>query len=402
VAGPARRWAVAPDAGDHRMKRMLLGTTAFMSAGVMLGAPALCAEPVRLSIGGSFNEAYMAVADDDGEGEAGNERNTDGFFNDAELRFAGSTTLDNGLEVGARVELEGETDDEQIDESWVYFSGGFGEARIGSFDDALGEMCVIPPGGTENFSAFSPNQWGANTLTSNSVCTGIDDEGDAQKIGYFTPIIGGFQLGLSYTPSGDKKNHVDGVGPHVGMPVNEDDESRHNVSLYATYSFESEDWSIELGAGGAWEGNVEKTAGEPNRAESEFYQAGIVVGLGDVSVGAAFEYYHDDDLFVATLENGDVVADRWVAGIGAAYDFDPWEVGIGYSIQRADIDIRAGDDDRLTLQRVALTADYELAGGIDLDGELAYTRQDVRGPDFADSADNYDAIEIGIGTTIEF
>jgi predicted porin len=97
-----------------------------------------------------------------------------------------------------------------------------------------------------------------------------------------------------------------------------------------------------------------------------------------------------------------VVADRWVAGIGVAYDFDPWEVGIGYSIQRADIDIRAGDDDRLTLQRVALTADYELAGGIDLDGELAYTRQDVRGPDFADSADNYDAIEIGIGTTIEF
>ena len=113
----------------------------------------------------------MAVFDDDGEGEPGNERNTDGLFQDAEIHFTGSTVLDNGLEVGARIELAGEDDDDgQIDESWIYFSGGFGEVRMGSFDEALALLCVFPPGGTENFSAFSPNQWGANTVTSNSVC----------------------------------------------------------------------------------------------------------------------------------------------------------------------------------------------------------------------------------------
>jgi outer membrane protein OmpU len=384
------------------MKRILLGTTALFSAGAMLSAPAFCAEPIKVTIGGSFNEAYVAVFDDDGEGESGNEHNTDGFFNDAELRFSGQAQLDNGLEVGAHVELEGENDEDQIDESWVYFSGGFGEARIGSLESALGEMCIIPPGGTENFSAFSPNQWGANTLTSNSVCTGIDDEGDAQKILYISPSFGGFQLGLSYTPSGDKKDHTDGVGPHVGMPTNEEDESRHNVSLYGTYVYEAEDWNIQIGAGGGWEGNVEKADGGPNRAESEFYQAGIVVGIGDVSIGAAFEYYNDDDLFVATLENGDVVADRWVVGIGAEYELDDWTFGLGYSLGRADIDIRNSGDDDFTLQRAVVTADYELGPGIDVDAELGYTRQDVSGPDFADSADDYDAIEIGIGTSIEF
>ena len=384
------------------MKRVLLGTTALVSAGVMLGAPALCAEPIKITIGGSFNEAYVAVFDDDGEGEPGNEHNSDGFFNDAELRFSGATQLDNGLEIGAHVEVEGENDEDQIDESWVYFSGGFGEARIGSLESALGEMCIIPPGGTENFSAFSPNQWGANTLTSNSVCTGVDDESDAQKILYISPSFGGFQLGLSYTPSGDKKDHTDGVGPHVGMPTNEEDESRHNVSVYGTYAYEAEDWNIQLGAGGGWEGNVEKADGGPNRDESEFYQAGIVVGFGDVSIGAAFEYYNDDDLFVATLENGDVVADRWVLGIGAEYEFDDWTFGLGYSLGRADIDIRNSGDDDFTLQRVVLTSDYELGPGIDIDAELGYTRQDVSGPDFADSADNYDAIEIGIGTSITF
>lgn len=382
------------------MRGVLLGTTAFVGAGLALGPPADAAPPVKLSAGGIFNAAYMVVLNDDGEGEAGNEHNTDGFFQDAELRFSGSTMLDNGLEVGARVELEGETDDQQIDESWVYFSGGFGEVRAGSFDDALGEMCVVPPGGTENFSAFSPNQWGANTLTTNSICTGVDDEGDAQKIAYFSPAFGGFRLGISYTPSGDKKGHDDGVGPHVGMPVNEDNESRHNVSVYGTYTYDAEDWNLQVGAGGAWEGHVENADGDPDRDESEFYQAGILVGIGDLLFGAAFEYYGDDDLFVATIENGDAVAR--VVGAGAGYEIDSWEFGIGYSFGQADIDNRGAPNDRFTLQRVALTADYELAAGIDVDGEIAYTWQHVRGPDFDSAGDHYDAVEFGLGTSIEF
>ncbi len=324
---------------------------------------------------------------------------------DAEIHFTGSTVLDNGLEVGARIELTGEDDaDSQIDESWIYFSGGFGEVRIGSLDDALALLCVFPPGGTENFSAFSPNQWGANTVTSNSVCTGVDDEGDAQKILYLSPVFGGFQLGLSYTPSGDKKSHADGVGPHLGMPENEDDASRHNASLYGTYSYETEDWSLQVGLGGSWEGNVEKADGGPNREESEFYQAGVLVGLEDFSFGASFEYYHDDDLFAATLENGDVVADRWVLGVGAAYEMEPWTFGIGYSILQANIDIEGAPDQDFTQQRAALTANYELGSGINLDGELAYTWTDAdpeSAPDFADLAD-YDAFEIGTGIAIEF
>src|SRR4030095_2287266 len=105
----------------------LLGSTALFVAGLMANT-AMAADGIKLGVGGFFREAYMVTFDDDSEGELGNERNTDGFFNDAEIHFTGSTVLDNGLEVGARVELEGEDDDsDQIDEAWVYFSGGFGE-----------------------------------------------------------------------------------------------------------------------------------------------------------------------------------------------------------------------------------------------------------------------------------
>jgi hypothetical protein len=116
--------------------------------------------------------------------------------------------------------------------------------------------------------------------------------------------------------------------------------------------------------------------------------------------GAAFEYYGDDDLFVATIENGDAVAR--VVGAGAGYEIDSWEFGIGYSFGQADIDNRGAPNDRFTLQRVALTADYELAAGIDVDGEIAYTWQHVRGPDFDSAGDHYDAVEFGLGTSIEF
>src|SRR5262247_3711016 len=114
------------------MKRVaLLGSTALFGAG-MIANTAMAADGIKLSVGGFFKTAYMVNFDDDSEGEAGNERNTDGFFSDAEIYFRGSTVLDNGLEVGARVELEGETDSDQIDEAWIFFSGGFGEIHIGS------------------------------------------------------------------------------------------------------------------------------------------------------------------------------------------------------------------------------------------------------------------------------
>ena len=156
----------------------------------------MAADGIKLGVGGFFSQAYMVVFDDDSEGEPGNERNTDGLFNSAEIHFSGSTVLDNGLEVGAHVELEGEDEDDQIDEAWIFFSGGFGELRIGSIDDALSYSCILPPGATGNFSAFSPDQWGANTLISNPACVGVDesDGGDAQKLLYFSPTFAGFQL----------------------------------------------------------------------------------------------------------------------------------------------------------------------------------------------------------------
>ncbi len=382
------------------MKKVLLGTTALLGAGIV-ASPAFAADGIKLSVGGFFKEAYMVNFDDDSEGEAGNENNTDGFFNDAEIHFKGSTVLDNGLEVGARVELEGENDGDQIDEAWVSFSGGFGEVHIGSEDDALANGCIVPPGGTGNFSAFSPNQWGANTFTSNTVCTGVDDSGDAQKILYVSPSFSGFQVALSYTPNGADQNHTDQVGPHVGMPDNADGESRHNFSVYATYSYEGDGWGLTWGGGGSWEGHVEQAVG-PDNDEQDFYQTGLNLTFGNFSVGGVFEYFNDAAVNGVISNNAGIDTDAWVAGGGISYSMDPYTVGFQYSHGDFDIDNPGTDNSDANIDRFALTGNYALGPGIAVDAELAYTTQDASGPDFDEGQDNYDAFEIGIGTNITF
>jgi hypothetical protein len=384
------------------MRRVaLLGSTALFGAG-MMATSAMAADGIKLSVGGFFREAYMVTFDDDNEGELGNERNTDGFFNDAEVHFDGETTLDNGLTVGARIELEGENSNDQIDEAWLFFSGGFGEVRVGSQDDALAGACILPPGGTNNFSAFSPNQWGANTdgfssgfpaLSSNAACVGVDDKEDAQKLVYITPNFSGFQLTMSYTPNGGDEDHIDGVGPHIGMPTNTDEESRHNFAAYATYQYEGDGWGLTAGGGGSFEGHVEQSPGQ-DRDEQQFYQAALNLTFGQFSVGGVFEYYNN--LF--TLDDGDDV-DAWVAGGGVAYTMDAWTFGAQYSHQLADV--KGGGNDDFTTDRAVLTANYALGPGINLDGEVGYTWLDTD-PETTDDVDDYQALEIGLGTAITF
>ncbi len=384
------------------MKKVLLGTTALLGAG-LVASPAFAADGIKLGLGGFFREVYMANFDDDSEGEAGNERNTDGFFNDAEVYFRGSTVLDNGLEVGARIELEGETSSDQIDEAWVSFSGGFGEVHIGSEDDALANNCLVPPGGTANFSAFSPNQWGANTLTSNTVCTGVDDRGDAQKILYVTPNFAGFQLAGSYTPNGGDERHVDVAGPHLGMPFNEDEESRHNVSTYLTYSFEGDGWGLTAGGGGSWELHVEQTDAGADRQESDFYQAGVNLTFGNFGVGIVGEYFNDAFSFDEEGLDPSIDGDFWVVGAGVSYTLDAFTIGAQYSHREDDIDVGGGvEDSDYQQDRALIIGNYALGPGINLDAEVAYTWQDVDGPAFDESDDNYEALEIGLGTAITF
>jgi len=371
---------------------MLIGIGSL--AGLAFGASAEASDGIKLEVGGYFSSAYVGVVDGSRDaGHFGNDRNHDALKHDAEVHFKGETTLDNGLTVEARIELEGENDDDQIDKSWVAFSGGFGQIRLGSQDDALETQCLGAPGGTANFSAFSPTGWASNDpIGSNSYCFSADN--DSQKITYLSPTFSGFQLAVSYTPSANAEDYTQQGVNNAGTPSNPHGTAHHIVSAYATYLYEADDWSINVGGGGSWQLAFNDTPGVSD-GKSQAYQTGIDLTFGNFSAGAIFEYF----------DQGGRDNDIWIAGGGLAYAFDPWTLGLQYSHGRYDGDFLGdgfGTDGGENLNRVVATVNYSLAPGVDLDADLGYTwYRDTRGAT-PDSLSHYNAAEIGIGSSLTF
>lgn len=380
--------------GDH-MRQTLLRTSMLVGLGAIAAAtPAAASDGIKLDVGGYFSSAYVMTFDQKKEGHFGDNRNLDALKHDAEVYFSGSTTLDNGLTVEARIELEGENDADQIDKSYVAFSGGFGQIRIGSQNDALETQCPSAPGGTANFSAFSPTGYGSNDpIGSNSYCFSADN--DSQKILYITPVFSGFQLAVSYTPSANAEDYTQTGVNGSGTPSNPDGTAHHIVTAYATYTYEGEDWGLTWGGGGSWQLKRNGTGGGVSDGRSNAYQTSGAVTFGAFAVGGAFEYF----------DQGAEHNDMWIAGGGLSYTTDPWIFGLQYSHGFYDGDVLGdgnGTDAGHTLNRVVLTATYNLAPGIDLDADVGYTWYRDHRAATPDSADDYQAAEIGIGTSLTF
>jgi hypothetical protein len=94
-------------------------------------------------------------------------------------------------------------------------------------------------------------------------------------------------------------------------------------------------------------------------------------------------------------------ADAWVAGGGLAYDSGSLVIGAQYSHQLTEVDRDSGADDDFIMDRAVVTAVFTLGPGVDLDGEISYTWIDTD-PESADGIDDYQALEIGLGTSITF
>jgi predicted porin len=390
------------------MKKVLLGTSALLGAG-LIASPAFAADGIKLSLGGYLNTAVLVNIEGNNSGSnghLGDNRYNDGVFADGNIIFKGQTTLDNGITVGARFDLYAEQKSgNQWKRAYGFFQGGFGELRLGASDGALQTLCVTPVGGTSNFGAFSQNQVINNAFSGYSagVCNGVASfrgaHGDrAQGITYLTPNFGGFQLGLSWKPSADKKGADDGVADfHSGMPKVVDGEQRDVIDVAVNYTRDFSGWGI------AWSGAASIAASQggsdyPKDNKAQQYQTGLNLTFGNFSVGGAFEYYKN---YLVSENAGGVAVngqDAWVAGGGIAYTIDAWTIGAQYSHAKYEGLTEAGKD--RNINTVALTGKYAMGPGINLDGTLQYNWADGDKGDQAHGG--YDSFGIGLGTSFTF
>ena len=225
------------------MKKSLMGTTALVAAAVAVSgaradeademmADEMMAEPISVSIGG-VSRWGIAIVDSDSS--------TDDdlvISNDVELGFAGSTVLDSGLEVGMRIEIEGEESDDQGDRTYAFVSGSFGEFRIGNDSDMSEKMSTVAPYATFFYALNSPF-WAGGISGSISTYAGADF-GKGVSLLYFSPVINGFQFGVSYTP----ESEVEARSGNAANP-----EGNDVVSIGARYAGAFGDTGIAITVG---------------------------------------------------------------------------------------------------------------------------------------------------------
>jgi hypothetical protein len=183
------------------MKKALLSTTAIVAAGV-IAAPANAADRIKLSLGG-YTEQFIGFADAEEDTGVRDIRAFD-TQNDSEVYFSGNTTLDNGIKIGVRFELEAGANDNtgvrgggtEIDEAWMDISGSFGALRIGQDDMVNGQTQISGPRGIGG----DYDNWVTATNITKTDSAYFTTGGDSNRVSYFTPRVWGLQAAVAYRP----------------------------------------------------------------------------------------------------------------------------------------------------------------------------------------------------------
>jgi hypothetical protein len=369
---------------------LLLGSTALIA---LDAAAAQAADGVKLSISGRYKGAAGVVLEDfsASSGAVEDDLRPYVFKQDVEVTFAGETTLDNGLTVGAHIELEGQTSGDQIDAVYGYFSGGFGEVRFGDTYEAYAQYCNLVPSASELFGADSPDVNFSNAgvigyAATNGTCYGVDDH--STKIAYFSPTFAGFMFSASFTPDNteDTRNTLSGAGTRF---TNNAGENSENLSLAAGFDHKFNDVHLILGGGATFSFDKEVNPNDTENAHG--YNAYGRVSFAGFTIGGAAEL----------RENFGVDgSDQLVYGAGVTYNWDAWTVGLGWTRGEYEKAVGANGVGPFNAKHdlIDLTASYALGPGIAVDGVVEfsdYSANNAAGPD-------YTSLAFGLGTMINF
>lgn len=347
------------------MKKILLGSTALVAAG-MMAAPAVQAEdPIQLGVGGYMEQYFGYGASDgfvglDSDGDSNSNTDPDHFDqkSDSEIIFTGKTTLDNGIEFGVNVQLEGNTSSDTIDESYAFIEGDFGRILLGSENSAGYIMSVTAPSVGIGINSGDQGDWvpfdtessqfrgtlGATSLENDAV-------GDANRVTYFTPRFSGLQGGISYTPDNGEdsnKQPSENAAFHDGI----------DVGVNFTESFGGFDVAAY--------GRFGTASNDDGGDDPQVYGAGINLGYAGFTVGGSY----------GEQEEGDNQEGRsW--DVGASYSTGPWGVSIQYFSGESEGTAGGGDEE---LQSAEGAVSYALGPGIKVVGSVGWS-------DFDDDVD---------------
>ncbi len=351
------------------MKKILFGATAL--AAVSTISTAYASDPIKLQLGG-YLEYYAVGASQDSDYKKANRVNNFDMQGESEIWFSGVTTLDNGLSVGVRVELEGGSDHDGasdiIDESYLYVSGKFGKIELGSTDNIAYKMRAVAPNASySEVDDDSIPRYLLRPFTDDNI-TDLGFDGDANKISYLTPKFYGIQFGVSYSPSNDAQGD-DGVSASetIRKAANFDEAWAAGVSyereIGAVGLLATAGYTVANGAGATDNGTTNGTAQD--------WAFGLNLTYQGFTLGGAYRGVS------AKSNSGFSEYDGYGWDAGLMYSEGPYAVSLNYrqSITAGNAGI-AGDNQ---IDTYAIGAKYTLGAGVDVFGQLAYADYDQEG-----------------------
>ena len=382
------------------MKKVLLSTTALVAAGMMAGAAQaqeeMMEEPISLGLGGYYRAAVGFVS-----GDLADNKHSPGLQQNIEFTASGSTTLDNGLTAGVKVQINGNNtiggdtaddpsttgvnesmtvddfvNDMNVDETFVFLRHGFGQVRLGFTESASQEMTNFAPGGASNFGVDTPfhNFVGKPVATYND---GLGNE-DSLKVVYFSPNFNGFRFGMSYAPDDSEANY----------PANADnDEGLSNQwSIAAEYSTDVDDLSFRTMIGYESYGKEDNgtTPCDATNAEANCEPEALRFGATVGSAGMAF----GGSMLITDQSNQH---EQTEFALGASYSDGPWTLGLQWG--HSETEKVMGDN---TTDMYAFNGTYTLGPGISLQGQVDMGAEEA--PMTADK----DWTQFMLGTAITF
>jgi predicted porin len=400
VSDPLQPTHVHKPQEGQKMKKVLLGTSALALAGAF-ASPAASAEwEVRV---GGYMEQYVAFATSDFDDDRSGDWDGIDSKQDAEIFFAPSITLDNGIKIGANVQLEALQNGDQIDEAYMFIKGSFGEVLLGSENSAGYKMTYAAPdvtfvnvnsGSLGSFIPYSGGGAGSDIFRGTLGSTFLENgrNNDAHRFTYFTPRFSGFQVGVSYARDGNQDSNAQLDGD-VGL--------RDIFDVGANYVNSFGDFDIALS--GRW-----GTADDHDGSDATVWSAGLNLGFSGVTIGGSY-----------AEQNNAGTMDGEVYDVGISYVTGPWgfsvtymhgenmgnpegavaetHTGGGVFVPAVPATPEIGDEE---LDQFLVGISYSLAKGVKLSAFGAYV--DFDDANGGTSDDSIDGFVIGTGIKISF
>jgi predicted porin len=374
------------------MKKILLGSTAIVAAGMIASVPSAdAASKMKLGLGGYMEQWIGFTSGDDGVGQDYSGIN---IVSDPEIFFKGSTKLDNGITVGVNVQLEGTQNGDQIDEQYMTIKGGFGQIILGDENSAQYKMHYAPSDfgigmnsgdntvwnkPVEDAEGDSISMTGHYRSPFGATAVEPDAVNDSAKISYFTPRVSGFQLGLSYAPDAAQDGNA--------LP-NRDAVNSDYIMVGA--NFKQKMGGMSVGISGGY-GTVTDAA--EGGTEPEATNFGIKLGMGGVSAGVSYANFSDSG-------NNDQ------EGINAGVAYSSGPMGVSLAYYHGEKDGNNGSaatlDGQAERDVIHLSAKYAMGPGVTFAGTLGHAVYSSDDADIDNSVDESASTYVVMGLKVSF